>query len=103
MAARVTPERGAQSHPAHGSARTNEARGRARGSHALLRLEWPEVLSRISALASSEAGAAHVRGLVPERSRDAAESALRVADEMIGMLLKIDWMPPSIPDVGSAL
>jgi len=60
-------------------------------------------LSRISAFASSAAGASHVRRLVPERSPAAAEAALRVADEMIGLLLKFDWMPPAIPDVSSAL
>jgi len=61
------------------------------------------VLNRISAFASSAAGAAHVRSLVPERSRDAAEAALGLADEMVGLLLKFDWAPPPIPDVSSAL
>jgi DNA mismatch repair protein MutS2 len=68
-----------------------------------LRLEWPAVLERISALASSAAGAEHVRNLVPETNRDAAEAGLRLADEMVGLLLKVDWTPPPIPDVHGAL
>jgi len=77
--------------------------GKARGLQALLRLEWPEVLNRIATLASSDAGAAHVLRLVPESAPDAAEDALRLADEMVGLLLKVDWIPPAISDLSDAL
>ncbi len=76
---------------------------RAPGPQALIRLEWPDVLNRIAGFASSEAGAEHVRRLVPEPSLDAAEAALKRADEMIGLLLKYDWAPPTIPDVRGPL
>jgi len=76
---------------------------RAAGSHALARLEWPDVLDRIAGFASSDLGAEHVRLLVPESTLEAAEAALTKADEMIGLLLKYDWAPPAIPDVRDPL
>ena len=103
MAAGLNPDRADSGQPGRGSAVGHGRGGRARGPQALLRLEWPEVLTRISALASSAAGAEHVRNLVPERTRDAAEAALRIADEMVGLLLKFDWVPPPIPDVRGPL
>ena len=103
MAAGLIPDRAAPGQPEHGSAGAGEVQGRAHGPQALLRLEWPEVLDGIATFASSAAGASHVRRLVPERSPGAAEAALRIADEMIGLLLKFDWVPPPIPDVSSAL
>jgi len=103
VAAGLNPDRAASGQPGRGSAVGDGLRGRAGGPQALLRLEWPEVLNRISALASSAAGAEHVRSLVPERTRGAAEAALRIADEMVGLLLKFDWVPPPIPDVHGPL
>ena len=101
MAAGLIPDQDPPDRP--GREVAGAVKRRARGPQALLRLEWPAVLKRISALASSAAGAAHVHDLVPESTRDAAEAGLRLADEMVGLLLKVDWIPPPIPEIRGAL
>ena len=103
MASGLIPDQEPPGRPGRAGAVADGVTRRAQGPQALLRLEWPAVLERISALASSDAGAEHVRNLVPETARDAAEAGLRLADEMVGLLLKVDWIPPPIPDVQSAL
>ena len=69
----------------------------------LARLDWTEVLARIARLSSSELGAEHVRSLRPAGAREQAESRLAIADQMVGLLLKLEWSPPAIPDSRAAL
>ncbi|NNK47411.1 MAG: hypothetical protein HKP01_00915 [Gemmatimonadetes bacterium] len=67
--------------------------------HALAVLEYPRVLDRIAGFASSGPGRADVLALRPWRETEAVEAALAVADEMVGLLLRLEqWTPPPIPD-----
>ena len=69
----------------------------------LSRLDWYEVLDRIARAATSELGAEHVRGLRPSTVLADSERRLDLADQMVGLLLKLDWSPPVIPDVRPAV
>ncbi len=69
--------------------------------HTLAVLEFPRVLERIARHATSEPGRADVLALRPWREPEAVNEALAVADEMIGLLLRLEqWSPPPIPDAG---
>lgn len=71
-----------------------------RGRHALAVLEFPRVLERIAGYASSEPGRAAVLTLRPWTESDAVDEALALADEMVGLVLRLErWSPPPIPDV----
>ena len=72
-------------------------------AESLARLDWEEVLARIARLASSDLGAEHVRSLRPSGSPEQAEQRLAIADQMVGLLLKLEWAPPAIPDTRTAL
>ena len=72
-------------------------------AESLARLDWEEVLARIARLASSDLGAEHVRSLRPAGSREQAEQRLATADQMVGLLVKLEWAPPAIPDSRTAL
>ncbi len=77
-----------------------EFEGRAE-EHALALLEFPRVLERIAVHATSEPGRAAVLELRPWRELEAVQEALATADEMIGLVLRLEqWSPPPIPDVG---
>jgi len=66
--------------------------------HALAVLEFPRVLERIAGFASSEPGRADVLSLRPWRDPGAVEEALAIADEMVGLVLRLEqWLPPPIP------
>ena len=66
--------------------------------HALAVLEFPAVLERIADYATSEPGRADVYALRPWREPTAVEEALASADEMVGLLLRLEqWSPPPIP------
>ncbi|MCL7958504.1 MAG: Smr/MutS family protein [marine benthic group bacterium] len=67
------------------------------------RIDWNEVLDRIAQAATSELGAEHVRGLLPATDPAEAERRLDLADQMVGLLLKLDWSPPVIPDCRPAV
>ncbi|MEJ2547481.1 MAG: Smr/MutS family protein [Gemmatimonadota bacterium] len=69
----------------------------------LTRLDWLEVLERVARNATSELGAGHVRALRPATGLAEAERRLELADQMVGLLLKLDWSPPVIPDVRAAV
>lgn len=86
MASRLSPE----------GAPSPEAR-------ALRLLEWGPILERIAALAGSEEGKAHVRRLRPWRESGRVDEALRTTDEMVGLLLRGEWAPPSIPEARATL
>ncbi len=67
--------------------------------HALAVLEFPRVLEKIAGYASSSPGRADVLALRPWREPEAVEAALAVADEMVGLLLRLErWTLPPIPD-----
>jgi DNA mismatch repair protein MutS2 len=69
--------------------------------HALAVLEFPRVLERIAGYATSEPGRADVLALRPWRELMAVQEALTAADEMVGLLLRLEqWSPPPIPDAG---
>ena len=69
--------------------------------HALAVLEFPRVLDRIARHATSEPGRADVLALRPWCEPEDVNEALAVADEMIGLLLRLEqWSPPPIPDAG---
>lgn len=72
-------------------------------AESLARLDWAEVLARIARLASSDLGAEHVRSLRPAGSPEQVEKRLATADQMVGLLLKLEWSPPVIPDSRAAL
>ena len=67
--------------------------------HALAVLEFPTVLERIADYATSEPGRADVYALRPWRELAAVQEALASADEMVGLVLRLErWSPPPIPD-----
>ena len=75
-----------------------EAQEAAEG-HALAVLEFPRVLERIAGYASSESGRADVLSLRPWHEPEAVDEALALADEMVGLMLRLEqWTPPPIPD-----
>jgi DNA mismatch repair protein MutS2 len=76
---------------------------RLRSGDPLARLDWYEVLDRIALNASSELGAEHVRSLQPATGLSEVHQELDLADQMVGLLLKLDWSPPVIPDARSAI
>ncbi|MEJ2482553.1 MAG: Smr/MutS family protein [Gemmatimonadota bacterium] len=78
-------------------------RGSLSPGDSLTRLDWLEVLDRIAQRATSELGAGHVRALRPAVQLSDAERRLDLADQMAGLLLKLDWSPPSIPDARAAV
>jgi DNA mismatch repair protein MutS2 len=72
--------------------------------HALEVLEFPRVLEKVAAYATSAPGRAHVLSLRPWREAAAVDEGLAAADEMIGLLLRLErWAPAPIPDADKLL
>jgi DNA mismatch repair protein MutS2 len=72
--------------------------------HALSALEFDRVLEIVAAYATSEPGAAAVRGLVPVPDAALVAAALDEVDEMVSWLIRDEsWAPPIIPDIEGAL
>ena len=72
-------------------------------SHGLRLLEFDAVLKSISRLAVSPAGAEHVRGIRPTGDPATARDRLIVVDEMVSLVMRLDWMPPHVPDVWQSI
>ncbi|MFQ5745808.1 MAG: endonuclease MutS2 [Gemmatimonadota bacterium] len=70
---------------------------------ALRALEFGRVLERIASEATSGPGRERVLAMRPLPDREAAESALRDAGEMIALLEETDWTPAPLPDGRAAL
>jgi DNA mismatch repair protein MutS2 len=66
-------------------------------------VEFAAVLEAVASHASAPAGADHVRRLRPTSDPDTARSRLAACDEMISLVLRHDWVVPTIPDVDTAL
>ncbi|MFW6039644.1 MAG: hypothetical protein ACOC9N_01040, partial [Gemmatimonadota bacterium] len=71
--------------------------------HGLRVMEFAAALEAVAAHASNPAGAEHVRRLRPSGDPDVARARLDACDEMISLVLRHDWVAPTIPDVGVAL
>jgi DNA mismatch repair protein MutS2 len=72
--------------------------------HALITLQFPEVLDLVARFASSSLGGAAVRALQPDDDAAWIAEELRRVDQMVGLLLRAeDWFVPAIPDLHGAL
>ncbi len=72
--------------------------------HALGVLEFPRVLEEVAEHATSTPGRTHVLALRPWRQVAAVDEALAAADEMAGLLLRLErWSPAPIPDADRLL
>ena len=71
--------------------------------HGLRVMEFAAALEAVAAHASNPAGAEHVRRLRPSADPDLARKRLDACDEMISLVLRHDWVAPTIPEVDAAL
>jgi DNA mismatch repair protein MutS2 len=72
-------------------------------AHALRVLEFDRVLERVAERATSEAGAARTRALLPRTDREWIAAELRRVATVRVLREAHDWSPPPIPDLDEAL
>lgn len=66
-------------------------------SHGLRLLEFEAALELVARRAASEPGAEHVRRIRPTGDVAVAVAGLAAVDEMVSLVMRFDWSPPSTP------